>query len=566
MEQPASPTAPPVPTGQAASALGLRVGLTFKILGAAALSIALVAVILALSFARDVRELLETELTRRGRMAALSLANTSTNMVFAQDMTGLDTLAKATLADVPGAAYVIVRDELGHILAEAATEDLGTARPEAVELGQMDLGSRLLEKTAKVGDREMLHLVTLVTFKGKALAQYLDPLGLDTATETGAGTAGLKVLGSAEIGFPTEQLTRQIGAASRRSMLIAAVIFAACLLVMYPLARFVTRPLVDLSRAALGIARGDLRQDVDRSGNDEVADLGRSFGHMVSELQSMLRELREAAAAMERESNNMLASATRQATMATQQSVSVTEMNASVKEIAQTSQAATDQAEGVISVAENAEESSRAGAEVVEEAVSSTSQVEQSVAGIASRLDVLVERVAQIGSTIDTVRDLAQQSNVLALNAAIEASRAGDAGKSFSVIAHEMRTLAEQSAGAASEVPKLLGDIVASTKAAAAATGHGREKARSTAELARRAGESIGNLTAVCRDSAAAARQIAESSRQTATGVNEIVGALSQLARAAEGSVEGSVEMRQAAERLKSVSARLSEIVERYRS
>ena len=101
---------------------------------------------------------------------------------------------------------------------------------------------------------------------------------------------------------------------------------------MIPLARFTTRPISELSRAALGVADGDLRQDVQRSGNDEVADLARSFGRMISGLQSMLAELKEAAGALEQESDAMLAAATRQAAMAAQQSASIAEMNASIRE------------------------------------------------------------------------------------------------------------------------------------------------------------------------------------------------------------------------------------------
>ncbi len=553
----------PVEPGEAGGSRR-RLGLTVKILGIAGFSIALVALILVLSFGREVEKMLQQELTTRGRMAALAVANTSATLVFAQDFFGLESLASATLADVPGAAYVIVRDERGQTMAEAVNDSFGKARPDPVPLAEMDLGSRLLERTVTVGGEKMLHVVALISFKGKAEVQYMDPLGLSPGT--GAGTAGVKVLGSVEIGFPLADLTRQIAKASRRSVGVAALVFIACLLAMLPLVRFTTKPLGDLSRAALGIARGDLRQDVKRTGNDEVADLGRSFARMVSELQAMLSELKEAASTLAQESDAMLASATRQAAMASQQSASIAEMNVSIREIAQTSSTATDHADRVIAVTQTAEESSRAGEGIVEEAVSSTTHVEQHVSTIAARLGDLSSRANQIGDIIATVKDLATRSNVLALNAAIQAARSGESSAGFSVIAREMRALAEQSSGTAGEVPKHLGEIVDYTQAASAATQQGAEKARSTAELARRAGATIGNLANVCRESSSAARQIAESSRQQATGVNEVVAALAQLARVADGNVEGSEEMRRVAERLKAVSGRLTRLAERYRS
>jgi methyl-accepting chemotaxis protein len=547
-----------------ARARWMRISLGLKIVAIAGVSTALVSFILVFSFGREAEKMLRGELTTRGRMAALALANTSATHVFAQDMSGLQTLAAATLADVPGAAYVVVRDDRGMVLALAAQQALANARPTALPIGDIGLGTRVLERMVTVGGREMIDVVALISFRTKAEVQYLDPLGLTPTT--GAGSAGVKHLGTVEIGFPYEDLTSQLAASGRASVSMAAVVFVACLLAMYPLARFTTKPLADLRRAALGIAEGDLRQNVTTARRDEVGDLGRSFARMVSELQSMLADLKDAASTLAQESDAMLAAATRQAAMATQQSASVAQMNASMREISQTSGAATDHADRVIAVTQSAEESSHVGEGIVVEAVGSTTHVEQHVSAIASRLGDLSGRVNQIGAIIGTVKDLALRSNVLALNAAIQAARSGETGASFSVIAREMRALAERSSATAGEVPKLLGEIVECSEAASSATQQGIDKARSTAALARRAGETIGNLANVCRESATAARQIAESSRQQATGVNEMMSALMQLSLTAEVNVKGSDEMRRVAERLKSVSGRLTGLAERYRS
>ncbi|HYG68475.1 MAG TPA: methyl-accepting chemotaxis protein [Anaeromyxobacteraceae bacterium] len=560
---PASPPTP-APRAPAERERKLRFGVGLKVVGFAATSTAIVAVILALAFAREVEGVLRDELTSRGRLAVLTLANTTTNLLFSQDTAGLDALAKATLGDVPGTAYVIVRDAQGRILADAADAALADARPEGRASAEMQLGDRYVQQVVTVGGQEMLHLVALVQFQAKADEQYMDPLGLDPTG--GAGAAGVTVLGTVELGFALSHLTDRIATASRSAAVLALLVFAACLVVMVPLARVITKPLGQLSRAALGIARGDLRQDVVRTGSDEVADVGRSFAVMISGLQAMQAELVAASAALATESNALVDGAKRQAASATEQSASLAQMNAAIQEIAQTARAAIGHADRVIEVTQAAEESSAAGERLVEDAVGSTQQVEQHVAAIAGRLGELADHVGAIGTIIETVRDLAQRSNVLALNAAIQAARSGESGAGFAVIAHEMRTLAEESGRTAGEVPKLLGDIVTATKAAAGATDQGTSKARSTAGLAQRAGATIGSLAGVCRESAAAARQIAESARQQATGVNEIVAALAQLARVAEANVEGGQEMNRAAERIEAVSGRLTRLAQRYRS
>jgi methyl-accepting chemotaxis protein len=459
---------------------------------------------------------------------------------------------------------VVVRDDAGAPLGAAIAAALGEARPDAPDLSGLPLGERVLERAVRVAGLSHLELAAPVTFQGRAQEQYLDPLGL--APATGAGSAGVKTLGAVQIGFPLDALGGRIAEASRRSVLLAALAFAGCLALLVPLVRVVTRPIGQLSRAALGIADGDLRQSVARSGSDEVAQLAGAFARMTAGLQGLLRELQGAADGLARASADMLGGATRQAAMASQQSASVAEMNVSIREIAATSAATLEQADRVSAAAHAAEESARAGEEVVEQAVQSTADVEQHVGEIGARLGELTGRVGQVREIIETVEDLAQQTNVLALNAAIQAAHGGEAAKGFAVIAREMRQLAERSSAAARGVPRLLGEIVASTRDAAGATRQGTEKARGTAALARSAGETIGSLAGVTRESAAAAARISESARQQATGVNEIVAALSQLARAADGSVEGGEGMRRTAERLRAVSSRLTGLAQRYRS
>ncbi len=540
----------------------LRVPLSLKIAGLVGVSAALVAMILAYSFAREAERMLRQELSSRGRLAVLTLANGSAGLLLSQDVAALDRLTTTTLGELRDAAYVVVRDETGAALAHAARGAFPAERPPG---GESPPGEeeRLREQTLGVGGQEVLHLSARVRFTPKTAAQYLDPLGLHPEP---ASDSGARLLGSVEIGFPAAELRGQVNAATRRSIGLAAVVFLACVVAMFPLARFATRPLTSLSAAALGMAAGNLRQHVRTTSNDEVADLARSFARMVAELQAMVGELRDAAATLARESETMLAAATRHAATATEQSASLTQMNASVKEIAQTSGAAIEHADRVIRATQSAEESSQAGDSLVEEAVKSTTAVEAQVGTIGSRLADLSGRAGEIGEIIGKVKDLALRSNVLALNAAIHAGRNGESGSSFTVIAREMRSLAEQSSATAGEVPRLLGQIAEAVQAAAAATQQGADQARSTAGLAQRAGATIGSLAGVCRESSAAAREIAESARQQASGVHEIVSALEQLARASEENVEGSDDMKRMAERLQSVSGRLSALVERYQA
>jgi methyl-accepting chemotaxis protein len=184
---------------------------------------------------------------------------------------------------------------------------------------------------------------------------------------------------------------------------------------------------------------------------------------------------------------------------------------------------------------------------------------------IAATLAELSERTQQVGEIISSVKDLAEQSNLLALNASIEATKAGDQGRGFSVVAMEMRNLAEQSRQAAVQVRSILQEIQRGAREAATATDEGAKRAAAAVTLSRSAGEAIEGLALVIKDSALAARQIAANTRQQTIGVEQIVTAVSELSSAITESAEGTRIIEQGSASLSTMSKQLAEAVSRYR-
>jgi methyl-accepting chemotaxis protein len=163
------------------------------------------------------------------------------------------------------------------------------------------------------------------------------------------------------------------------------------------------------------------------------------------------------------------------------------------------------------------------------------------------------------------VKEVAEQSNLLALNAAIEAVKAGAGGRGFAVVATEMRLLAEQSGAAAAQVRALLGEIERDARAAAAASAHGRQRAREASELARSAGQSIAGLADAIRKSSLAARQIANHARQQTIGVDQIAAAVTDLSSGMQHAAEDTRRIEGVAAELADASKRLGEALTRYR-
>jgi methyl-accepting chemotaxis protein len=381
------------------------------------------------------------------------------------------------------------------------------------------------------------------------------------------GTRGRTVLRCASIGVVTAIVVVAIvsPAVPRGTAVIAALVtLGGCLLASWLAARMLTRPLVSLSRVAAAVARGDLRQEVEIAGHDEIAELAGSFRTMSEGLRTMAADLKRAAAEVETESSQILSTATQQAAASAQQASAINETSTTMTEIAQTSKQATEHADKVIGVAQRSEELSHDGQRAVEQATEGIEGVGEQVKAIAASITKLSERTAAIGEIISTVRDVAEQTNILALNAAIEASKAGEHGRGFAVVAAEMRNLAEQSKGAATQVRGILGEIQAGTRAAVEATDEGQRRARAAMTLSHTAGEAIMGLAEVIRESSIAARQIANNTRQQTIGVDQIVTAIADLSSAMNDSVEGTRHIEKVTVNLGTVSKRLATIVGRY--
>jgi methyl-accepting chemotaxis protein len=143
------------------------------------------------------------------------------------------------------------------------------------------------------------------------------------------------------------------------------------------------------------------------------------------------------------------------------------------------------------------------------------------VEDIASTILALSEQTKQIGEITAVVNNIAQQSKMLALNASIEATKAGEAGKGFSVVAAEVRSLAEQSEESTGQIQKILLNIQNATDKAVMATEEGSKKAEEGVGLIESTGAVIGNLSEVIDEASVASQQIVAAVQQEAIGIDQ---------------------------------------------
>ncbi|MEZ5435679.1 MAG: globin-coupled sensor protein [Pseudomonadales bacterium] len=280
--------------------------------------------------------------------------------------------------------------------------------------------------------------------------------------------------------------------------------------------------------------------------------------------QQFIGNLSQFSGSLSEATNSIVSATSQQSATASEQATSVQEVSATVAEVKQTSIQAVDHASKVISSAEGAVVASKEGTQAVEESIHGMHDIQKQVEAIAEKILGLSEQTQQIGEIIQSVNEIAEQSKLLALNAAIEAARAGEHGKGFSVVASEIRTLADQSKQATNQVRGILGEIQKATNSAVIATEEGGKKVDSGVLLANRAGENIHRLAQAIAESADSGRLISSSSQQQTAGVEQIAVAMQQISQATKDALNAVKKTEEVAHSLRQLSGNIDELIESF--
>jgi methyl-accepting chemotaxis protein len=371
-----------------------------------------------------------------------------------------------------------------------------------------------------------------------------------------------------------EGLRASIQARQRWAYALFALLIAA-VLATFAVARRLARRIAALSQAAQRIAAGESGVSTQVEGRDEVALLGRAFDDMTAKLrqnyalerdargklEEMFRAVGETAARLATAANEILASTAQQTSGAQQQLAAVSETMTSLDEVGRTSQRAADRAKDAADTARRSDELSRAGHGAVDEAVGVIGRAKDQADGVAQSILELAEQANAIGDITALIDDLAEQTNVLALNAAIEATRAGEHGKGFSVVAGEVKSLAEQSRRATAEARQVLGEIQKRANRSVLSTEESTRSLEAAVRAAQHAGEVIRELADLGARLSGAVAEIAQSATQQATGIGQITQAVRDISNVASQYVSSTKQSELAVRDLTTLGERLRQLL-----
>jgi methyl-accepting chemotaxis protein len=329
------------------------------------------------------------------------------------------------------------------------------------------------------------------------------------------------------------------------------------------LAHNIARTASQVAAAAEGLAHGNLNQQLTVRSRDELGQMATAFREMIVQQRRATEQLQGGAQDLAAASSEILAAAAQQAAGANEQAAALAQTTATVEEVRASAEHAMQLADGVNTSAGQASRVAEDGVVAVQHATAGIAELRERVGTIAESILVLAEHSQQIGEIIATVSDLADQSHLLALNAAIEASRAGEHGRGFGVVAQEIRSLAEGSKAATAQVRTILSDIQRATNTAVLATEQGTKGADRGAALVDQAGQTIEELAGAIRESAGAAAQIAASARQHAVGMVQVAAAMRDINQATAQNLAATADTQQAAANLSGLATNLNGLVAR---
>nr|WP_046235999.1 MULTISPECIES: methyl-accepting chemotaxis protein [Pseudomonas] len=356
---------------------------------------------------------------------------------------------------------------------------------------------------------------------------------------------------------------KEQGTAVVQLLSVALVVLLVGIFAAFLITRQITVPLNSTVIAARRIADGDLTHDSSTTRQDELGLLQNTMQHMTVSLRGLIggigngvTQIATAAEQLSAVSEQTSAGVTLQKNEVDQVATAMNEMASTVQEVARNTEDASQ-------AAKQASERAAHGSSVVQHATREIGQLAGEVQQLGEAMQRLTEDSGKIGSVIDVIKAVAEQTNLLALNAAIEAARAGEQGRGFAVVADEVRSLAQRTQNSTTEIEALIQALQKGTGAASGLMDASLQRTEGTVVLARQAeqalveiNQSIGTIEQMSQQISAAAEQQSAVTEEINRSVLSVRDIADQSASATEQSAASTVELARLGSDLQSMVAR----------
>lgn len=344
-----------------------------------------------------------------------------------------------------------------------------------------------------------------------------------------------------------------------------SLILATCVYFLFKI--LVVRPTVETTTRIheLATGGGDLTVRLPVTQTDEIGRLRQSVNDFIQHLQNMItiivsdvEQLAIQSEQLRASGNDLSLAADSQSQESSHVATSVTEMSASVHEVARNSNAAADETKVATELASN-------GREIVDQTATTIRELAHEVEEASMVIKQLASDSNDIGSVLDVIRGIAEQTNLLALNAAIEAARAGEQGRGFAVVADEVRTLASRTQQSTQEIQAMIERVQTSASNAVQAMDTGCTQAQHTVEKASEADSALQKIGHIIESINSMNSQIATAAVEQTAVSEEINRNVESINSSSEKTAHGANQVAASSDQLSDLSSRLKDLVSQFK-
>lgn len=376
-----------------------------------------------------------------------------------------------------------------------------------------------------------------------------------------------QVIGNISLQVDMREIDEMVQASVIKSLILIVVISLVAVSLAYVVQLSIVRPVNEVVTALRDIAQGegDLTRRLPETGNDEVTELSRRFNQFVASLQSIIANVATSARDVSSSASLLSRLSRENESEIRSQQTEIHQVVGAVKEMANVVQEVT------VSVSDTADKSHQAdgaaadGKKLVVNSMGQITALSGDIKTAAEVIDRLRNQTVSIGSVLDVIRGIADQTNLLALNAAIEAARAGEQGRGFAVVADEVRSLAFKTQSSTTEIQKMIEQLQTGAQQAVDMMSTGTAQANSAVVQASDASGALEHITEIVSVIRDRTNQIAAASEQQSAATRQIESNIDRISSVASHTAESSSRISANTDSLAELAARMADLVGRFR-